>query len=122
MEKIETDYYLWLPIPTDLKKRTAILLDEIRGSETPKQYVSQLADIIYELTEHGLNYYFYHSMELAEVGFIHRKAVKIGLKTTQKGVFIVVKRILKILSNKQLIIISNFIDDNIKKNTEQVES
>jgi hypothetical protein len=93
----------------ELREKTVKVLDMIEQSENPKQYRDALGDIIVELTNTGMNYFFIKPLELAKVGFVTQKSAKLGMAGTQRVIGSVMRRIIGGMNESQLLIICSYI-------------
>ncbi|MEE4380255.1 MAG: hypothetical protein V2J55_22435 [Candidatus Competibacteraceae bacterium] len=92
-----------------LRKKTLELLDTLEQAEDPKQYRDELGDLIVELTDTGMDYYFIKPLELAKVGFVTQQSAKIGIAGAERVIGSVIRKIIGGMDKDQLLIISSYI-------------
>ena len=97
-------------VAPELAARTEAVIDKLRASEDRKQHVAELVEVVLELTEAGLHFYYLHPLELAGVGLVSRSAAKVGIAAAGKGIPIIVRRVVGSMSDDQLLRIAEFID------------
>jgi len=95
----------------ELRDRVLALVEEVRAADHPKARSRELAATISELTQAGLHYYFLRPLQDAEVGFFHLNTARIGLASAGKSLPLVVRNVMKSLTDEQLLSIAESIAD-----------
>ena len=85
------------------------MLESLEQANDPTDYRGALGDLIVELTNTGLDYFFTKPLELAKVGLITRQSASVGMAGTRKVIGAIIRRIIGGMDKKQLLIISGFI-------------
>ena len=93
----------------ELREKTLEMLDTLEQAEDPKQYRNELGDLIVELTDTGMDYYFIKPLELAKVGFMTQQSAKIGIAGAERVIGTVIRKIIGGMDKDQLLIISSYI-------------
>lgn len=93
----------------ELRKKTIELLDSLEHAEDPKQYRDELRDLVVELTDVGMNYFFIKPLELAKVGFVTQRSAKLGMAGAQKMMGKVIRKIIGGMDQNQLLVVSGYI-------------
>ena len=93
----------------ELRKKTINVLDALEQAEDPKQYRDELRDLVVELTDTGLNYFFIKPLELAKVGFVTQRSAKLGIAGAQRVMGKVIRKIIGGMDKNELLIISSYI-------------
>ena len=93
----------------ELREKTIELLDMLEQTDNPKQYRGALGDLVVELTNTGLDYFFVKPLELAKVGFVTRKSANLGMGGVKRLMGSTIRRIIGGMDKDQLLIICGFI-------------
>jgi hypothetical protein len=104
---------LSFPLSEELRQQTVETLAKLRESSDRRQHIPLLSDLISELTETGLEYFFVHSLKQAGVGLIGVSTAKLGIASTSKGIPVVINRLVGLMSNDQLLAVAEFIDGSL---------
>lgn len=97
-------------IPGELCARAEAVVARLRTDPDKQRHVPELIDIILEMTDRGLHYYFLHPLEEAGVGAMTRGAVDLAIGTAGRTLPVVVRKTVKSLDDDQLLSIADFID------------
>ncbi len=91
---------------------TGVLEITARLREDPSdlEVVGDLIDMILDLTDTGLTYFFLHPLELVGVGAIRRKGVEVALGTAGRVLPSVVRSTVGSMSENQLLQLADFIE------------
>lgn len=103
--------YLAFPIPSELRRRISEVVHAVRSSEAPSEQVSDLVDLVVDLTNRGLGHYFLHPLEVAGVGMVSLATAKVGIASAGKGIPLVVRRVLRSASDEELNEIVDFMEE-----------
>lgn len=101
--------YLAYPLSKELKDKAFSVIHKMKHSKQPKKHVNELIQLIMELTDAAIDYFYYHPVELAKVDIVGKNAVNLGLKAAKKGVNVIARKVVTSMNDKQLLIIVNFI-------------
>ncbi len=85
-----------------LRAKTITVLDALEGADDPTRECAALADLVLELTETGLAYYFVKPVEAAQVGFVAAQSTKLGIASILRVMGPVTRRVLGGMDAKQL--------------------
>lgn len=97
-----------------LRAKTLAVLTAIEKAEDGKQHRNALADIVAELTDSGLDYYFMRPLKVAKAGFFAEQSASLGLGAA-KGVFSsVIHNIIGRMDNPQLLSVCGYIRQLMK--------
>lgn len=86
----------------DLRTRTLRVLDALEKAPDAAVHSGALADIVLELTEVGLNYYFLKPVEGAKAGLLATQTTKVGLGGILRVMSPVARRVLGGMDDTQL--------------------
>lgn len=104
---------LSFPLSEELRQQTVETIAKLRESSDRRQHIPLLSDLISELTEAGLEYFFVHSLKQAGVGLIGVSTAKLGIASTSKGIPVVINKVVGLMSNDQLLAVAEFIDESL---------
>lgn len=85
------------------------MLNKLEYSEDPKQYRNALGELIVELTNTGMDYFFIKPLELAKVGFIAQKSAEIGMAGIRRVMGPTIRKVIGGMDKSQLLIICGYI-------------
>lgn len=97
-------------ISRELRGRVLQAVEEVRREPNDKANVGKLVDVVIELTDCGLEYFFLYSLEQAAVGLVTRKGVELALGAAGRTLPPVVRRTVRSLSEEQLLQIADFVE------------
>jgi hypothetical protein len=97
-------------IPPELRQRAEVLVERLRTDSDKRRHVPSLVDLVLEMTDRGLHYYFLHPLEIAEVGVMTRSAVELAIGAAGRTLPMVVRKTVKSLNDEQLSSLADFID------------
>lgn len=90
----------------DLRTRTLRVLDALEGAPDATAHCDALADIVLELTEVGLSYYFLKPVQDAKAGMLATQTTKMGLGGILRVMSPVARRVLGGMDHDQLLAVS----------------
>lgn len=93
----------------ELRTRTLTVLDALESAEDATEHSETLAEVVLELTETGLTYYFLQPVQTAKVGFVAAQTTKVGIGGILRVMGPVVRRVIGGMDHNQLLIISGHI-------------
>ena len=86
-----------------LRKNTLSLLSTLEQAQDATAHRDALADIIVELTNSGMDYYFMKPLKRAKVGFIVQQSANLGLAGVQQVMGAVIRNIIGRMESPQLL-------------------
>lgn len=89
-----------------LRTKTLNILTALEGAPDPTRYRSSLSDVVLELTDGGLEYYFLRPLDLANVGFVIKQSAHLGIGSVMRLLGPVIHNIISRLDKAQLLIVS----------------
>lgn len=93
----------------ELRTKSIKVLDALEQAEDPKQYRDELRDLVIELTDVGLDYFFIKPLALTKVGFVTQRSAKLGIAGAQRVMGKVIRKIIGGMDSDQLLVISSYI-------------
>lgn len=97
-------------IPLDLRHRAEEVIRLLRSDSDPQRHIPALVEVVLDMTDRGLHYYFLHPLEQAGVGIMTRKAVNLAIGTAGRTLPVVVRKTVGSLTDDQVLSIADFID------------
>jgi hypothetical protein len=92
-----------------LRAKTLIVLATLEKAKDAKQHRQALADIVVELTDTGLEYYFMRPLKLANAGFITEQSASLGIGAVKRVFGSVIRNIIGGMGNPQIVSVSSSI-------------
>jgi hypothetical protein len=97
-----------------LRAKTLAALHDLERAEDGTLYREALADIVVELTDSGMDYYFLKPLELAKAGFIVQQTANLGMAGTTRLLGTVIRNIIGGMDERQLLVICGYIRQLMK--------
>jgi hypothetical protein len=94
-----------------LRVKTLAVLETLEQAEDSTRHRAELSDIVVELTDAGLEYYFMRPLKLAEVGFVTEKSARIGMGTIKRVMSPVIRNIIGRMDSPQLLAVCGYIHE-----------
>jgi hypothetical protein len=107
----KSTFHVAFPLSEATKDRTYQMMATVRAAEHPHDHVSEITDVIIQMTEEGLKYLFLDSLHHAKVGKFQIQAVQMGVQGARKGLELVGRRALKAMSDEQLLGIVDYMEN-----------
>lgn len=102
------------PISDELKSRALETVNELRERDTAdKEAIDKLYNLIVELTESGLDFFFLEPLRRLRAGNMMMSMARMGIGSMLKGSKMVVHKVLKKLDDRSLKDILDFIEEII---------
>ena len=92
-----------------LRVKTLAVLDTLENAKDSTRCRHALADIVVELTDSGMDYYFLRPLKLAKAGFFVEQSAKLGMTATTAVLGSVIRNIIGNMDNTQLLTICRYI-------------
>ena len=86
-----------------LRAKTLAVLTTIEKAKDGKQHRDALADIVVELTDNGLEYYFMRPLKLAKAGFFTEQSASLGLGAVKRVFASVIRNVIGRMDHPQLL-------------------
>ncbi|MEO8585004.1 MAG: hypothetical protein ABI584_02475 [Acidobacteriota bacterium] len=86
-----------------LRKKTLSVLGTLEKAEDAAAHRDALADVVVQLMNSGLDYYFMQPLKLARAGFIVQQSANLGLAGAQQVMGSVVRNIIGRMDGPQLL-------------------
>ena len=89
--------------PEGLHKKTLSVLGRLEKADDATTHRDALADVVVELTNSGLDYYFMKSLKHAKAGFVLEKTASLGMAAAQQVMASVIRQIIGRMEGPQLL-------------------
>jgi hypothetical protein len=86
-----------------LRKKTLAIIVDVEQAEEPVTHRDALADLVVELTNSGLDYYFMKQLKLARPGFLVEQSANLGMVGTQQVMGTVIRQVIGRMDGPQLL-------------------
>ena len=93
----------------ELHVKTLKLLDALEQAEDHTQHRDAMGDLVVELTDAGMDYYFLKPLQLAEVGFVVQQSANLGMAGALRIIGSVIRNIISYMDKTQLLTICGYI-------------
>lgn len=111
---LKAQSHIVAPIDDELRTKALYTVGELRNrGKADKEAVEQLYQLIVELTESGLDFFFLEPLRRLNAGSMLMGMAKVGISSMLKGSKMVVHKVLKKLDEQSLISILDFIEEII---------
>ena len=97
-----------------LREKTLAVLTTLEKAKDSKQHRDALADIVVELTDSGMDYFFLRPLKLAKAGFFIEQSANLGLGATKRVFASVIRNIIGRMDNPQLLSVCSYIRQLMK--------
>ncbi len=92
-----------------LRSKTLALLTTIEEAPDPTRHRGALSDMVMELTDSGLEYYFLRALDLAKAGFVVKQSASLGMTGVKRVMGPVVHNIIGRLDKQQMVVVCGHI-------------
>jgi hypothetical protein len=92
-----------------LRKKTLSVLRALERAQDAIGHREALADLVVELTNSGMDYYFMKPLKLAKAGFIVQQSANLGFAAAQQVMGSVIRNIIGRMDQPQLLSVCGYI-------------
>jgi len=92
-----------------LRAKTLAVLATLEKAKDSKQHRDALADVIVELTDSGMEYYFLRPLKLAKAGFFTEQSANLGMAVATRALASVIRNIVGRMDNPQLLFVCGYV-------------
>ena len=82
------------------------VLTALEQADDPEQHRDALADLVADLTEHGMDYYFLRALRLADTGYVAQQSARLGMSGAVKMISSVSRRFIMRMDKAQLLAVA----------------
>jgi hypothetical protein len=87
----------------ELQARMLAVLSDIEKSPDPEEHRSDLADLVAELTESGMDFYYLRALRLAGSGYVAQQSARLGMSGAVKMIGSVSRRFIMGMDKARLL-------------------
>lgn len=92
-----------------LRAKTLTVLATLEEAKDATKCRNDLADIVVELTDAGMDYFYLRPLKLADAGFFVQQSANLGMATTTRVLASVIRNIIGHMDSPQLLTICGYI-------------
>ena len=92
-----------------LRAKTLAVLTTLEQAQDSTRHRNALTDIVLELTDSGLEYYFLRPLKLANVGFVVEQSAHLGMGGVKRVMAPIIRNIIGYMDTHQLLTVSRHI-------------
>src|SRR5579863_3504371 len=92
-----------------LRAKTLGILHDIEAAKDGTGYRNALADVVDELTDSGMDYFFLRPLKIADVGFITQQSANLGMAATTRVLGSVIRNVIGRMDHPQLITVCSYV-------------
>jgi hypothetical protein len=85
-----------------LRAKTLAILTALEQAQDSTRHRGALSDIVLELTDSGLDYYFLRPLKLAQVGFVVEQSAHLGMGGVKRVMAPIIRNIIGRMDTQQL--------------------
>ncbi|MDP1734822.1 MAG: hypothetical protein Q8L44_10730 [Sulfuritalea sp.] len=93
----------------ELRAKTLAVLGALEEDSDPENHRDTLADLVAELTESGMSYYYLRALKLAKAGFVVEQSARLGMSGAVKLITSVTRKFIVRMDSAQLLVVSRHI-------------
>ena len=94
---------------TELKEKTDAVISELESNPDYPKHGDAMADLVAELINAGMDYYFVKALKEAKIGFISEKSAMLGISSAVKLISSVSRKFIVRMDSNQLSIVASHI-------------
>ncbi len=98
-------------ISPELMERAQAALQAVREDPSDEVRVETLVEVILELTDRGMDFYYLEPLRRAQTGPITTSAARLGLAAAARGIPAIIRRVVSSLDEEQVLSIAGFVDE-----------
>ncbi|HOX19875.1 MAG TPA: hypothetical protein PLI70_03005 [Gemmatimonadales bacterium] len=86
-----------------------VVLDALEAADDPEEHRGPLADLVADLTESGMDYYYMRALKLSGAGFVAQRSASVGISGAVRMISTVSRQFIMRMDGKQLRAIASHI-------------
>lgn len=98
-------------ISSEFMERAQAALRGVREDPSDGDSVEALVEVILELTDRGMDFYYLEPLRRARAGAITTSAARLGIAAAGRGIPAVIRRVVSSLDEEQVLSIAGFVDE-----------
>ncbi len=93
----------------ELRAKTLAVLTALEQASDPERHRDNLADLVVELTESGMEYYYLRALKLAKAGFVVEQSARLAMSGAEKLIGSVSRTFIARMDSGQILVVSRHI-------------
>ena len=93
----------------NLRAKTDAVLNALEAKPEAPKHGEAMADLVHELIEAGMDYYFLRALKKAQTGFVMEQSARLGLSGAVRIISSVSRQFIERMDRAQLLIVSRHI-------------
>jgi hypothetical protein len=93
----------------ELRAKTHAVLAALEAAPDHARHRTALADLVAELTEVGMDYYYIRALRVAQVGFVGEQSARLGVSGAAKLISSVSRKYIMRMDDAQLLIVARHV-------------
>jgi hypothetical protein len=93
----------------DLRAKTNAVLDALEARPDHPKHAESVADLVNELIEAGMEYYFLRALKKAQPGFVTEQSARLGISGASKLIGSVSRKFIVRMDQHQLLVVAQHI-------------
>ena len=85
------------------------VLEALEAAENPEEHREALADLVADLTESGMDYYYLRALKLSNAGYMAQQSARMGIAGAVKMISSVNRRFIMRMDRKELLAVTSHI-------------
>ncbi len=98
-------------ISPELMAEAQEALAAVREDPTHRPNVKALVEVLLELTDRGMDFYYMEPLRRARAGTMTASAARLGLAAASRGIPPIIRRVISSLDENQVLAIADFVDE-----------
>lgn len=94
---------------TDLRAKTDAVLNALDAGPDQPKLGESMADLVHELIEAGMEYYFLRALKKAQLGFLAEQSARLGMSGAVRMISSVSRKFILRMDRQQLLVVSQHI-------------
>lgn len=94
---------------TALRAKTNAVLDALEAKPDQPKHGESMADLVHELIEAGMDYYFLRALKRAQLGFVTEQSARLGMSGAVRIISSVSRKFIVRMDQHQLLVVAQHI-------------
>ena len=109
LTKVSAEPSLRFHHSSDLRAKTNAVLDALQARPDQPKHGESMADLVHELIEAGMEYYFLRALKKAQLGFVAEQSARVGMSGAVRMISSVSRQFIVRMDRQQLLVVSEHI-------------
>jgi hypothetical protein len=97
-----------------LRVKTISVLKAVENAEDAREHRNALADVVVDLTDSGMEYFFLRPLKIAGTGFLTQRTASLGMSATTSVLGSVIRNVVGNMDSPQLLSVCKYIRQLMK--------